>query len=213
MVNGVWSGSADGNSLFPYANRRVGRMDVIRADGAMTLRIGHLPPTGSVDVELTPFCSAGGVQFDRCPICLKPGPDSYEHVGPIRLGGAKLTKTCARCNNELGSKLDAALISWCTETLRKVAFTSPSFLGHRYIPTVDIRGTDNGQFALLVNGPPHPDIRDALQSGEQFALGIWAHDLPPREACSAQERLPRCLRFGTAAFPTDTRPTRYALPS
>ena len=151
-------------------------MEVVGADGAMTLRIGHRRPPGSVDVELALFCASDPVRFDQCPICLRPGPDSDEHVGPSRLGGAKLTKTCARCNHELGSKLDAALIAWCTETLHSVAVTSPAFLGHRYFPSVDVRGTDNGQFALLVDRPAHPDIRDALVSGE-LAIRYSPHNM------------------------------------
>jgi HNH endonuclease len=197
MVNGVWTGSAEDNSLLTSANRRVGRMDVISANGAITLNIRHLPPPGSVDIELARFYSAGRVEFDQCPICFRPAPDSDEHVGPGRLGGAKLTKTCTRCNHELGSKLDAALIAWCTETLRCLAFTSPALLGHRYLPSIDVRGTNNGQFALLVDRPPHPDIRHALQSGEPFALGIWPHNLPRvRLAALKSAYLAACILDG-----------------
>lgn len=176
MVNGVWSGFADDSSLLSSANRRVGRMEVVGADGARTLRVADLPTPGSVTVALTSSCASDAVRFDQCPICLRPGPDSDEHVGPSALGGAKLTKTCTGCNNELGSKLDATLIAWCTETQRRVAVTSPAFLGHRYFPSVDVRGTDNGQFALLVDGPVHPDIRDALVSGE-LAVRYSPHNM------------------------------------
>ena len=82
------------------------------------------------------------------------------------LGGARQTKTCSRCNSVLGSRLDAALIAWCAETLYKIAIRSPFFRGHRYLRDVDLRGTHKGQFALLAGGPEHRDIRPRSSLGE-----------------------------------------------
>jgi hypothetical protein len=173
----MWSGSLGNGSLVSSANKRIAEADVIGVDGAMRLGIRKPIPPGAIVVELAPRYAADPVIFPVCPICIEAAADTDEHVGPRTLGGRIMTKTCDRCNHVLGSRLDGALIAWCTETLYKVAIRSPMFRGHRYLRNVDVRGTETGQFALLATGMGHPDIRAALESGESFDVTVWPHNL------------------------------------
>jgi len=47
--------------------------------------------------------------FDVCPICLREGDLTDEHVPMRALGGKVMTRTCAECNNKLGSTSEATL--------------------------------------------------------------------------------------------------------
>lgn len=50
-----------------------------------------------------------------CPICIKEFLEkelTEEHIIPASVGGVIKTKTCATCNNTLGSKIDSHLLSW-----------------------------------------------------------------------------------------------------
>jgi hypothetical protein len=193
----MWSGSIGEGSLVPSANKRIGRADLLNTSGAMRLGITHPVPAGAVEVELVSRYATDSVIFPVCPICLKQSPDSDEHVGPAALGGKKLTRTCSRCNNALGSRLDRALIAWCTETFYKIGVRSPVFRGHRYLRDVDVRGTDTGQFALLATRRGHPDVRAALESDEPFEVTIWPHDLRRvRLAGLKNAYLAACLLLG-----------------
>jgi hypothetical protein len=193
----MWSGSIGDGSLVPSANKRIAEVDVVDTDGAVRLGIRHPIPPGAVVVELAPRYAADSVIFPVCPICVEAVPDTDEHVGPAALGGGKKTKTCRRCNHVLGSRLDGALIAWCTETFYKVAVRSPIFRGHRYLRNVDVRGTETGQFALIATDPGPRDIRAALESGESFNVTFWPHNLARvRLAGLKNAYLAACLFLG-----------------
>jgi hypothetical protein len=64
------------------------------------------------------------MRFDRCPTCLEPGPASKEHVPPAAIGGSVMTSTCHRCNSQLGSVLESALVDWWEDALGSVSFST-----------------------------------------------------------------------------------------
>jgi len=50
--------------------------------------------------------------FDQCPICFSDGPLTKEDGPPKGVGGNVLLRTCKRCTNDLGSRVDADLKDW-----------------------------------------------------------------------------------------------------
>jgi hypothetical protein len=58
-----------------------------RADGA-EFTLGRLVDVSEHQaVQLDVLALARPMRFDRCPICLEPGPMSKEHVPPAAIGG------------------------------------------------------------------------------------------------------------------------------
>ena len=80
--------------------------------------------------------------FDKCPICGDPEAISAEYVPPERVGGTVMTRTCTRCNNEFGSKVEADLVDWYEGALT-TWFTSSAVRGKRRIGRLLVRWTEN----------------------------------------------------------------------
>ena len=57
-------------------------------------------------------------RFEFCPICYESPADTKEHVPPQNFGGRVMTWTCARCNNTLGSRTEAAMQDWFDNAVR-----------------------------------------------------------------------------------------------
>lgn len=57
-------------------------------------------------------------RFGACPICLDPDASTVEHVPPRAFGGTAMTWTCGPCNNNLGSRTEAAMQDWFDEACR-----------------------------------------------------------------------------------------------
>ena len=104
-------------------------------------------------------------EFDECPICRERAPTSREHVPQGSIGGQVRTLTCARCNNGLGSRLEAEFTDWCFDRLVHVGAEGEGVPGRRRIPRVYRRWTDRGEFVWLFDGRVDPGVREMLQEG------------------------------------------------
>jgi len=86
-------------------------------------------------------------EFDRCILCLGPGPLTFEHLIAESLGGhLELKVLCADCNNNLGSKLVAGIYRDPSIRLavEQVAKEVPEFVGRI--------GTERFYFAKTPDG-------------------------------------------------------------
>jgi hypothetical protein len=168
----VWSGtisdSTEGNSL----RRRRGNIPVrklaVRGDDGELLEVVHAPHAGSTDHRFQIVRRIEVHYFDRCPICLSPEPTSAEHLPPAALGGRSMTRTCTRCNNDLG-RVEAELTDWRDNAFRHTTATADGIVGARKLPRLLHRQTADGKFALIIDGPMHPDAEPMLK-GPEFAL-------------------------------------------
>ena len=88
---------------------KVHEMTLKSGDGSsMNIRRTH--PSDQHRLTADVIAVAKPMRFAQCAICLRPTPDSQEHLPPAALGGSVMTYTCQRCNNQFGSVLEAALI-------------------------------------------------------------------------------------------------------
>ena len=120
-----------------------------------------------VDVEI--LALAGQMTFDRCPICLEPAPTCREHVPPAAIGGSVMTRTCTRCNNELGSRLEAPLVDWWEDAVGSVSLSHDDVPGPRRAARVLLRQKDTSEPVLLL-GRVDPAIRRRFGPGTQFSM-------------------------------------------
>jgi hypothetical protein len=140
----------------------------VRGDDGELLEVAHAPHEGSTDHRFHVVREIEGHYFDRCPICFSPEPTSAEHLPPAGLGGRSMTRTCTRCNNDLG-RIEAELIDWRDNAFRQTTATSDAIVGARKLPRLLHRRTADGEFALIIDGPMHPDAEPMLK-GPEFAL-------------------------------------------
>lgn len=103
--------------------------------------------------------------FAACPICGAPAT-ADEHVPPRSMGGRAMTRTCAPCNNDLGSKVEADLVDWHDDAITLPSFIGDAVPGHRRASRLTVRSTPDGSFVLLMDGDADPAIRDLLLSGQ-----------------------------------------------
>ena len=140
----------------------------MRGDDGELLEVVHAPHEGSTDHRFHIVRKIEGHYFDRCPICLSPEPTSAEHLPPAALGGRSMTRTCTRCNNDL-RRVEAELTDWRDNAFRHTTATSDAIVGARKLPRLLRRQTADGRFALVIDGPMHPDAEPMLK-GPEFAL-------------------------------------------
>jgi hypothetical protein len=134
-----------------------------RADGAEFI-LGRVDVSEHQAVELDVLAFARSMRFDRCPICLEPGPASREHLPPAALGGSVMTWTCRRCNNQLGSVLESELVDWWEDAIGSVSFSRDDVAGHRRASRMLIRQKDTGEPALVLHRGIDPAITSMLAS-------------------------------------------------
>lgn len=141
------------------------------------VEVRHAPPVGATLIQVKVISEIDYFAFDRCPICLEMGPTGREHVPPKAIGGAVRTLTCARCNNDLGARVEDEFVAWYQGALGRVRFSSPGsgVLGSRRAPRIYYRTTDAGEFMLIVLGRPGDEIRQMLDHGE-FELELEPPD-------------------------------------
>lgn len=125
-------------------------MTLDMVDGG-TIEIRRVTNPNAVTANVTILDTASPKSFDRCPICLEPNPTSKEHVPPQSVGGMVMTLTCRRCNNDLGSRVEADLTAWCDDSMM-AWFANDSMPGKRRLPPLLIRQTEDGKPVLAV-GP------------------------------------------------------------
>jgi len=99
-----------------------------------------------------------GTWSPACPICGADGPMKNEHVPQGPLGGQKMTMTCERCNNNLGSVVESELQHWFDHALVRVAFEHEDVPGRRLGPRLLYLDGPDG-FALV---PEHGDLPSAV---------------------------------------------------
>lgn len=104
---------------------------------------------------------------DRCPICLAPHPRSREHVPPKFMDGQALTRTCTKCNNDLGALTEATLSDWYSTSVSNVR------LHHRdramRLGTAQVWRSENGP-SLVFKGPFGEGIAASLCDDEPKSI-------------------------------------------
>jgi len=140
-----------------------------RADGAEFI-IGRVDVSDHQAVELDVLALARPMRFDRCPICLEPDPASKEHVPPAAIGGSVMTSTCHRCNSQLGSVLESALVDWWEDAFGSVSFSHDDVAGRRRASRILIRQKDTGEPALVLHRGIDPAINSMLASGGRVEM-------------------------------------------
>lgn len=168
----MWSGTISESEEADSPRRRRGNIPVrklaVVGDDGELLEVVHAPREGATDHPFHIVREIEGHYFDRCPICLSPEPTSAEHLPPAALGGQAMTRTCTRCNNDLG-RVEAELTDWRDDAFRHTTTTSDAIVGARKLPRLLRRQTADGKFALIIDGPMHPDAEPMLK-GPEFAL-------------------------------------------
>lgn len=111
--------------------------------------------------------------FDACPICLSTDDMTDEDVPPISIGGSVLTRTCARCNNGLGSRVDTHLVAWWHGECLDAMVHVDGLPGSRNIGPAAVRWAGEDVALLPRRGLP-ADIRSALEkSPTSLVLDGW----------------------------------------
>jgi hypothetical protein len=130
------------------------------------------PPELGNQGTLTGLAEISGGAFQHegrpcCPICIDGEPTAREHVPQKNLGGQVMTMTCQRCNNGLGSRVEAELQNWFDHALTQVAFDYDGEIpGKRRAPTIYYRKAKDGDaFALFVDGDLTPEVQQMFASG------------------------------------------------
>jgi hypothetical protein len=139
-------------------------MSISMLDGT-TMDVDLRPDDPGETVEVTLIEPINRREFERCPICGDPAT-SKEHFPPERIGGKVLTLTCEQCNNKLGSNVEPDLIDWIEGAISRPSLRSAALQGPRKEKRVLVRNTPTGDFVLIVDGNPHPDLAAMLASGE-----------------------------------------------
>jgi hypothetical protein len=133
--------------------------------------------------------------FAVCPICFTPDPASREHVPQLTLGGQVMTRTCHRCNNGLGSAIEAPLLAWYDNAF-EARYTSTAFKGERRGPRFLHRQLPTGEFVLLQDkGRTDPEVQEAGM--ENLEVSILPRDMRRvRLAALKHAYLAACLCLG-----------------
>ncbi len=150
-------------------------MTAQRADGAEFI-IGRLDSNDQQAVQLDIIAFAGPMTFDRCPICLEPGPTSKEHVPPAGIGGSVMTSTCQQCNNQFGSVLESDLIHWWEDAIGSVSFSHEDVAGPRRTSPILMRQKDTGEPVLVLRRGLDPAIRSRMVPGEHIEMTCFSPD-------------------------------------
>lgn len=195
-IRGRRSGTRDGLAA-------VHSVTAQRADGAEFM-LGRVDVSEDQAVELDVLSLARPMRFDRCPICLEPGPTSREHLPPAALGGSVMTWTCHRCNNQLGSMLESELVDWWEDAIGSVSFSRDDVAGHRRASRMLIRQKDTGEPALVLHRGIDPAITSMLTSDGARRDEVFSARPESLSAGSAEERVPRGVSCGSVN-PGDAR--------
>lgn len=139
-------------------------MDLVGPSGEAVILRRRLPK-GAQTVEFQALRQARPIFFGKCPICFEDDPQSKEHVPPRALGGSVMTTTCYRCNNDLGSRVEAPLLDWF-EDAAHVSLRGESAPGFRRAPRLLVRETDSGVPGLVFDkGKSDPKVAEILRLG------------------------------------------------
>lgn len=156
---------------------RKGPPEAMSVDRAMgdPLEFGIEPPGPTDTAALRPIEVLRPRMFDQCPICGDPATTD-EHVPPQRLGGTKMTRTCARCNHGFGALVEADLVDWFDEAWSAPSFQSDAVPGKRQTSRLLRRWTPDGKFVFLPEGRIDPAVADILAAGGDVTLEVSPPD-------------------------------------
>ncbi len=147
-----------------------------------------------------------------CPICIDGQPMHQEHVPQKNLGGEVMTMTCRSCNNDLGSRSEVDLQHWFDHALVDVTFDHDGLVpGRRRIPPLYYTTSEDGSFALFVDGPLTPAVRDMITSGEWRMNYRLPDPRRYRLALLKHAYLAACLHLGTVPDTATARSIRADL--
>lgn len=169
-------------------------MSVLLPSGR-SLDMAIRPPDTAESAAITLIETLNPRFFNDCPICGDPATND-EHVPPARLGGRVMTRTCAPCNNRLGSFVEADLVDWFEDAITIPYFRSEGVRGRRRAGRILFRTTPEGEFVLVVDGSSHPDIAAMLASGEVDLEACRPDRNRYMIALLKQAYLAACLKFG-----------------
>lgn len=172
--------------------------------------VTRVAPQGDL-VRAVGIAVANFREFEVCPICLETlVSGTREHVPQEDLGGQRMTITCARCNNTLGTYVEPELRDWFDDAVGSVRLSGAAVTGRRKAPRVLLRNVGD-KVALVPDGPLHPDLRPLLESG-QFDME-WV--LPDRSvwaiAALKHAYLGACLVLGRIPHTPLARQIRHDL--
>jgi hypothetical protein len=114
-----------------------------------------------------------------------------------------MTRTCAPCNNGLGSRVEGDLADWHDNALTIPTFSGEAVPGARRSSRVLYRATPTGEPVLIVDRGFDPAVRDLLLSG-RVDLGAYLPD-PNRVRIGLLKHafLAACLQFGLIGSEAD----------
>lgn len=133
--------------------------------------------------------------FDDCPICGDPATDD-EHVPPASMGGAAMTRTCAPCNNRLGSNVEADLADWYDRALTLPEFSGAAVEGRRRSGRILLRTSPAGEWVLVIEGNHDPAVIELLRSGKVDLDAAMPDPNRYHLGLLKQAYLAACLEFG-----------------
>lgn len=145
-----------------------------RASGG-PLEFGIEPPGPTETAPLRLIEVLHPRMFDNCPICGEPATTA-EHVPPQRLGGARMTRTCARCNHSFGALVEADLVDWFDDAWSASSLQSDVVPGRRQTSRLLRRWTSDGRFVLLPEGIGDPAVEEILAAGGDVTLEVSPPD-------------------------------------
>jgi HNH endonuclease len=105
--------------------------------------------------------------FDVCPICFSASNLTDEHVPPEALGGKVLTRTCRRCNNTLGSRVDEPFRNWMLQRFMSARFELPDtdLRGRRVVRSLQYRVSEDGTEGFYLDATNDPELMSAIRQG------------------------------------------------
>lgn len=130
-----------------------------------SLEVTSASSTRDRPVRITLVSRIGPRFFDQCPIC-GAAATADEHVPPGSVGGRVMTRTCAPCNNRLGSNVESDLTDWHDGALTLPRLTADVLPGRRRMSRILLRTTPSGEFLLFVDGRADPAVVEMLNSGQ-----------------------------------------------
>ena len=146
-----------------------------------------------------------------CAICFAPA-ETAEHVPQTALGGRLMTRTCAACNNGLGSRVEPDLEAWFDSRLVQVAFENGEVVpGRRRAGDLHYLKSATGEFALVAADGLPEGVEKMLRAGE---LNMhWREPEPSRYRTAALKHayLAACLHLQTIPSGEEAEAVRAAL--
>lgn len=145
----------------------------IEGDDGVSTEIRPVAPDGWVEESAAFVAEIRAQTFPVCPICFEENPTSREHVPQESIGGQVMTRTCSRCNNTLGSRLERRFLDWYDDaaSVRYSVDHHPEVQGPRFGGRVLFRRDQHGNNLLIPDPsrPQHPDVAKLFAVGTTVA--------------------------------------------